>query len=175
MRKRTLILLVVFTCLLGKAEAQKGEKSIAAGPLISFPLGFETGTTDFKTGLGAEIIGQYNFSEKSALLLKMTLASWGIKDGAFGYETNRLNFLTLQGGYNYQFGTSGFFINGLVGVDIDLYDSYGSACFTLGVGRRFMVKNDRFVDVGVDLIGADAEERLNIKVVFSLFRRLAKQ
>ena len=173
--RKGLVFIVLLKGLLGVAHAQKEEKSIAAGPLISFPLGFETGTTDFKTGLGAEIIGQYNFSEKSALLLKMTLASWGIKDGAFGYETNRLNFLTLQGGYNYQFGTSGFFINGLVGVDIDLYDSYGSAFFTLGVGRRFMVKNDRFVDVGVDLIGADAEERLNIKVVFSLFRRLAKQ
>jgi hypothetical protein len=38
MRKRILLLMLLLG-FLGNAQAQKGEKSIAAGPLISFPLG----------------------------------------------------------------------------------------------------------------------------------------
>ena len=168
------ILILLFTALFGAAQAQKGEKSIAAGPLISFPLELEGTTGDLKPGLGIETIGQYNFSKKSALLLKMTFASWGIKNEAYGYETKRLNFLTFQGGYQYQFGSSGFFINGLLGADIDLQDGYTTGCFTLGIGKRFMIKNDRFIDAGIDLMGADAQERINIKIIFSLFRWLAE-
>jgi hypothetical protein len=169
MKKRTLLLLFL-SGLLAIAHAQKGEKSIAAGPLLSFPLGLESRTTDLKTGLGAEVIGQYNFSNKSAVLLKTTLTSWAYKENRFAYDTKRLSFFTPQVGYRYQLGASGFFINGLVGVDIDLHDSYTTGSFTLGAGKRFAINEERFFDVGIDLVGADAEERINIKVLVSLFQ-----
>jgi hypothetical protein len=168
MRKRVFFLLFL-SGLLEAVQAQKGEKNIAAGPLISFPLGLESGTSDLKIGPGAEIIGQYNFSNRSALLLKTTLTSWAYKESISSYDVKRLSFLTFQGGYRYQFGASGFFIDGLVGVDIDLHDGYTTGSFTLGAGKRF-IKEERFIDVGIDLVGADAEERVNIKVLFSLFR-----
>jgi hypothetical protein len=169
MRKRILLLLLLIG-LLETAQAQKGEKSIAAGPLISFPLGLETRTSNFKTGIGAEIIGQYNVSNRSAVLLKTTLASWAYNERMSADDAKRLTFLTFQGGYRYRFGASGFFVDGLVGVDIDLHDSYPTASFTLGAGRRFMVNEERFFDVGIDIVGADSEERINIKVLFSLFQ-----
>jgi len=166
---KTIFLLFLLSGLFEAVYAQKGEKTVAAGPLISFPLGLESGTSNFKIGVGAEIIGQYNFSNRSALLLKTGLTSWAYKESVSNYYSKRLSLLTLQGGYRYQFGESGFFIDGLVGPDIDLRDSYSSASFTLGAGKRF-TKKERFIDVGIDFVGADAEERVNIKVLFSLFR-----
>lgn len=166
-----IILILLLAGLSGAAQTQKGEKSIAAGPLISIPLGLETQGSAYNTGFGAEIVGQYNFSVKSALLLKTTLATWGIKNSNSRFETNRLTLFTVQGGYKYQFHPSGFSISGLVGVDVDLSDSFTSVSFTLGAGKRFFLKNDRFIDVGIDFVGADAEERVNIKALFSLFRR----
>src|SRR6188768_1106054 len=113
MRKKTMFALLLLS-LYGMAQAQKGEKSISAGPLISFPLPkSKRGNSDLKTGWGLETIGQYNVSNKSALLVKLTYASWGYKEDATVYGVNRLSLLTIQGGYQYQFGRSGFFINGL--------------------------------------------------------------
>jgi len=166
---KTILVLLLLSGLFEVAQAQKGEKGIAVGPLISFPLGLESRSSDLRTSLGAEIIGQYNFSIRSALLLKTTLASWAYKERMSSYYAKRLSFLTFQGGYRYQFGESGFFIDGLVGVDIDLRDSYTTGSFTIGTGKRFK-KEERFIDVGIDFVGADAEERLNFKVLFSLFR-----
>ncbi len=165
MRKKSIII-VILSIFIGSAQAQKGEKSIAAGPLISFPIGI----SNLKIGLGLEAIGQYNFSDRSALLLKTNLASWSYKPGLSTDDTRRLTFLTLQGGYRYQFENSGFFINGLVGVDIELADGFSSISFTLGGGKRFIVKNIYFIDTGLDLVGGDAENRINLKAVFSLLR-----
>ncbi|MBA2329857.1 MAG: hypothetical protein H0V91_09575 [Flavisolibacter sp.] len=118
-----------------------------------------------------EAIGQYNFSNRSALLLKTSFTSWAYQNWALYYrESRRVSFLTIQGGYGYQFGTSGFFINGLAGLDADLHDSFTSVSFTLGAGKRFIVNEDRFLDVGIDFVVADAENRLKIKVLLSLFR-----
>lgn len=167
MRKRILLFLLIVG-LLEDAHAQKGEKSIAVGPLISFPLGLESGITDLKPGPGAEIIGQYNLSNKSAVLLKTTLTSFAYKEVRSSMGGQRFSLLSLQGGYRYQFGASGFFVDGLVGVDIDLQDSFTTGAFTLGTGKRF-IKKERFIDVGVDLVGADTEARFNIKVLISLF------
>jgi hypothetical protein len=166
---KTIFFLFLLSGVFEAAYAQKGEKAVAAGPLISFPLGLESRTSGFKIGVGAEIIGQYNVSNKSALLLKTGLTSWAYKESVSNYYAKRLSLLTLQGGYRYQFSTSGFFIDGLVGLDIDLNDTYTSASFTLGASKRF-TKKERFIDVGIDFVGADAEERVNIKVLFSLFK-----
>ncbi|MDP4107494.1 MAG: hypothetical protein Q8935_21380 [Bacillota bacterium] len=171
MRKKVIFTLILVG-LFGVAQAQKGDKSIAAGPLISFPIGSDGFPSILKTGGGLEAIGQYNFSNRSALLLKMNLTSWGYKERMSGYGPRRLTFLSLQGGYKYQFGSSGFFINGLAGTDIDLGDRFSTISFTLGAGKRFTVKDDRFIDVGVDLAGGDAEGRVNFKVIFSLIQWL---
>lgn len=173
---RRILFILLLTGVLGSVQAQKGELSIGAGPLLSYPLGIESPfDSDLNPTLGLEGIGQYNFSVKSALLLKATLASWGYKKRLRSfYENNRLTLLSFQGGYRYQFGTSGFFINGLAGVDIDLKDNFTSGDFSLGGGKRFSMKEDRFIDAGIDLIGADAQARVNIRVIFSLFRKLAE-
>jgi hypothetical protein len=170
--KIRIIFILLLIALFGEAHAQKGEASIAAGPLFSFPLGTETrsGESDLKPAIGLEAIGQYNVSDRSALLLKVTIVSWAYKDSArYYYDTKRLTLLTTQGGYQYQFGESGFFVNGLVGIDIDFDDAFISGSFSLGAGKRFFIKESRFVDVGIDLIGADAPSRVNIKALFSLF------
>ena len=157
--------------LYGIAQAQKGEKSIAAGPLMSFPLANSNrGESNLKTGMGLETIGQYNFSNKSALLLKLTFSSWSYKEDVIVYGTKRLSLLTIQGGYQYQFGSSGFFINGLVGTDIELNDAFTTISFTLGAGKRFIINDTYFIDAGIDLVGGDADARVNIKALFSLFR-----
>ncbi|MBE7172787.1 MAG: hypothetical protein INR73_19585 [Williamsia sp.] len=167
----TLLLAVFFLA----GRAQKGAKSIAAGPLISFPLATESGggRSNLNPGFGLEAVGQYNLSDKSALLLKATLASWGYKYIFNPYGAKRLTLLTLQGGYKYQFGSSGFFINGLLGTDIELRDTYASISFTVGAGKRFILKNNRFIDAGIDVVGGDAEGRVNLKAIFSLFQWLA--
>jgi hypothetical protein len=166
MRKLTILLLL--SGFWGTTHAQKGEIQFAAGPLMSFPLGLEGFGTNIKIAPGAEIIGQYNFTNRSAFLLKATLHSWRYKEPVPSYGAKRYSILALQGGYRYQFGTSGFFIDGLVGVDIELNESFNSGAFTLGFGKRF-IKEKRFIDVGMDIVGADAEERINIKVLFSIF------
>jgi hypothetical protein len=171
--RSTIIFILLLIALFGEAHAQKGETSIAAGPLLSFPLGDESanGKSDLKPGIGLEAMGQYNLSDRSALLLKVTFASWSYKDSLqYYYDRKRLTLFTPQAGYRYQFGQSGFFLNGLVGVDIDFHDAFVSGSFTFGGGKRFMMNESRFIDVGVDLIGADGPTRLNIKGLFSLFQ-----
>ena len=168
MRRRVFVTMLLIG-FFGVGEAQKGEKSIAAGPLISFPVARD-GISYLKIGVGLEAIGQYNFSKNSALLLKTTLASWRYTK-AIIVETKRLTFLTVQGGYKYQFA-SGFFINGLVGYDIDLYDGFKTISFTLGAGKRFILKDEHFIDAGIDLVGGDADGRINIKAVYSVFQWL---
>ena len=139
--------------------------------MISFPLRKFGYQSYLKTGAGLEAIGQYNFSNKSALLLQITFASYRIRDGLSPYPGNLLQLLSLKGGYRYQFGASGFFIEGLAGTDIDLADGFSTISFTLGAVKRFTVREDYFIDVGIDYIDGDAERRLNIKGVFSLLRR----
>src|SRR6186713_3289667 len=147
MRKRTLILLVVFTCLLGKAEAQKGEKSIAAGVLVALPeyknILYSDGHT-WNMGVGLEGIFQYNFTQKSAALLQLQFNRFtGYRYGYFT-EPNVLTkvhtsstTLSLKAGYRYQFTPSGFYANVLAG--IESYGPYTTAA--LGVGKRFTVKH----------------------------------
>lgn len=150
------------------AHGQKGELSFAAGRFISFPSLTEGGTpSGLKVGLGLEAIGQYNFSNRSALLLKTSLTSWGFRQPMF-YDTKRLTFFTFQGGYNYQFGTSGFFIDGLAGVNHDLTNDFPTIVFTLGTGKQFIVKNDHIIDAGIDWVVGDDQGRVNFKAVFTL-------
>ena len=152
--------------------AQKGKITIAAGPLLSLPLGLEThfGVSQLNTGLGVETVGEYNLSERGALQLKVILASWGYQRNSQNlYPDKSLTLAIIHAGYRHQFGSSGFFINALAGVDVELPDVFVSSSFSLGTGKRFPLKNGRFIDAGVDFIGADAESLINLSVLFSLF------
>ena len=161
---KRLIFLLLLVILFESVRAQKGYKSISAGSLISFPL--ESPERDiYKTGIGLEITGQYYLASRSSLLLQIGLTSLGAKYG------ESLTILSLKGGYKYDIGASGFFINGLVGTDI--YNGWAPS-FTLGGGKRFSVKDVYFIDAGIDLIGGDTEERVNIKVAFSILQRPKK-
>ncbi len=166
MRKRPVFLILVIG-LFQNVEAQKGDKSISAGPLISFPLRGNV-IPDVKTGIGIEATGQYNTSTKSALLLQAGLTSFPVQETMNRYNT-RFTLLSLKGGYKYDMGSSGVFINGLVGTDIEA--GFSTISFTIGGGKRFYVKGGHFIDAGIDYIDGDTERRLNIKVAFSLLQR----
>jgi hypothetical protein len=170
MRKTTIILLLV-SVVFAKAEAQKGEKSLAAGLLISFPENRNIIYMDnrsLNTGVGLEGIGQYNFTQKSAALLQLQLTRFS---GQVYYNQFSSSFigLSLKGGYRYQFTTSGFYANVLVGVETGSDGSLNTAA-VLGLGKRFAIKDVNFIDAGLDYIIGDIS-RFNIKAVFSLLRR----
>ena len=159
--RKGLISLLLLVILFQSVRAQKGYSSISAGSLISFPLESHA----YKTGIGLEITGQYYLASRSSLLLQIGLTSLGAKYG------ENLTIISLKGGYKYDIGPSGFFVNGLVGTDI--YNGPG-ASFTLGGGKRFFVKDVYFIDAGIDLIGGDTQQRVNIKVAFSILQRPKK-
>ena len=161
--RKGLISLLLLVSLFESVRAQKGHTSISAGSLISFPLepyGY------YKTGVGLEITGQYYLASRSSLLLQIGLTSLGAH-----YEES-LTILSLKGGYKYDIGASGFFVNGLVGTD--MYDGLAAPSLTLGGGKRFSVKDVYFIDAGIDLIGGDTQQRVNIKAAFSIFQRPKK-
>ena len=175
--RNTSIILLLITALSAKAEAQKGEKSIAAGLLVAFPVN-HTVYSDYRTwniGVGLEAIGQYNFTKKSAALLQLQLTRFtGYR--YYYYDNNRYTHhstsfisLSLKGGYRYQFTTTGFYANVLVGVEQGGRGYYNTST-ALGVGKRFPVKDIYFIDAGLDYVSGNIN-RYNIKAVFSLRRR----
>jgi hypothetical protein len=174
MRKRTLFLLLL-SGLLEAVQAQKGEKSIAAGVLVALPENKNIIYSDGRTwnmGVGLEGIGQYNFTQKSAALLQLQLNRFtGYDFGYFNYPNvlTKVHIsamtLSLRAGYRYQFTPSGFYANVLAGVESN--GLYTSAA--LGVGKRFKVKDIYFLDTGIDYTGGFIR-RYNIKAVFSLLK-----
>jgi hypothetical protein len=83
--RKGLISLILLVSLFENVRAQKGHKSISAGPLISFPL--ESHELDsYKTGIGLEITGQYYLASRSSLLLQIGLTSLGAKYGERPYN-----------------------------------------------------------------------------------------
>jgi hypothetical protein len=171
LRKR-IIFIILFVGLSGGVWAQKGDKSISAGPFISFPTANHL-IPDYTTGVGIEATGQYNTSNRSAVLLQAGLTSLRIKQ-AYNIYNNNLTIASLKGGYKYDISSSGFFINGLVGADIEPADGFSTISFTLGAGKRFPFRGIYFIDAGIDYIDGDTERRLNIKAAFSLLRRPKK-
>ena len=174
MRKKTIILFIAIAGLIGKVQAQKGEKSIAAGVLIAFPENKNTiysNGHNYNIGLGLEGIGQYNFTKKSAALLQLQLTRFTGYDYYFT-EPNAatkvntsIMILSLKAGYRYQFTPSGFYANVLVGAEsIGLFPTAA-----LGVGKRFTVKDIYFLDTGIEYSGGFIG-RYNIKAVFSLLK-----
>jgi hypothetical protein len=169
MCKRTIVLLMVITGFLGKAEAQKGEKSIAAGVLVAVPTNTNLiyeGDLYWNAGVGIEGIGQYNFTRTSAALLQLQFTRF-IGEAFYYPETYTRTYnlsISLKAGYRYQFTASGFYANALAGFESD------DICTALGVGKRFKVKDIYFLDTGIDFTNGFIK-RFNIKAVFSIFKR----
>src|SRR5690349_2832853 len=97
---KRLIFLTCFLSFFKGVEAQKGEKSISAGPLISFPFRTSGMESDLKTGAGLEATGQYNISNKSALLVQTSFTYFGIKKGINTFAES-IRLISLKGGYKY--------------------------------------------------------------------------
>ncbi len=167
MHKR-IITAIVFSSFFITVQAQKGETSIAAGPLLSLPVSSYPYQNDLNNGIGLEATAQYSLSQKSALLLQLGLVSYSLNTGAIGYRTN-VSLFSFKGGYRYWFQGSGFYANALAGIT-QSSDGYIVGSFSLGAGKRFILKDSYFIDAGIDLIGGD-QSRINIKAAFSLLQR----
>jgi hypothetical protein len=164
-----LILLIVVWSLLGNLHAQKGEKSIAAGLFVAFPDKQSTYVdfTRWKTSIGVEAIGQYAFSNKSALLFQLQAVrlSGDHFNGSVEHPTHELS-TALKGGYRLQLYPSGFFINALVGLELNRGNTTG----TLGLGNRFELPDNRYLDIGVEYTEGYLKT-YRLRAVFSLLRR----
>ncbi|HEV8081758.1 MAG TPA: outer membrane beta-barrel protein [Chitinophagaceae bacterium] len=165
-----LIFLIILITFCQVVQAQKGEVSVSAGPLLSL------GTKDdinvqLKTGLGLEVSVQYNFTDRSAVVAEAGLASFSIKN-RIGPDTGtryRETINSFKIGYRYTFGATGIYSNILYGIDKYPDNSIAgtSTISILGVGRRFTLKNLYFIDAGFDFISS-ISPRFNIKAVFGL-------
>ena len=164
---KKIIIAIIFTSFTAAVSAQKGETSISAGPLFSFPISNRF-QNDLSLGVGVEATLQYNLSQKSALLLQLDLASYSLMNRAISHDS-RLSLLSIKGGYRYQFINSAFYGNVLAGIT-QSYDGYMAGCLALGAGKRFIVKDIYFIDAGLDYITGD-QDRINIKAAFSLLQR----
>lgn len=172
MMKYAFAIVIVFTSLFKYARAQKGDLNISVGPMISFPTANHR-IPGYKIGGGIEATGEYYLASRSAILLQAGRTSLGRKQ-VFNYYNKNLKLISLKGGYKYDIGSSGLFLNGLIGTDIEVEDKFTSASFTLGAGKRFFVKDIYFIDAGIDYIDGDTERRINIKAAFSILRRPKK-
>jgi hypothetical protein len=166
-KEKNIFVVVLSMAVLGQSQALKGQTSVTAGPLVSIPLNKYV-IPVIKTGMGVEATGEYLFSRKSAVLLQLGITSFKIEDD--DYYEDKLKFFSVKLGYKYNLTTSGFYLYGLLGTDIEiLYGvNIGYASFTLGGGKRFLVRGSQFIDVGVDYINGDTEGRLNIKAAIGL-------
>ena len=170
--KNAFTFLTVVVSLCENVRAQKGDISLSLGPMISFPTASHT-IPGYKIGAGIEATGQYYFASRSSLLFQIGFTSFGTKQVQNYYENN-LKLISIKGGYRYDIGSSGFFLNALVGTDIEAEDNFTTVSFTLGAGKRFLVKDFYFIDAGIDYIDGDTERRVNIKVAFGILRRAKK-
>jgi hypothetical protein len=168
--RKIIVLLVLFLNLLVTLHAQKGERSLAAGLLLAFPETYSRyrDFSNWKTSIGIEGIGQYNLSEKSALLLQLQVIRFAGRryNGFTEFSMHELS-TALKGGYRYQFDPSGFFINALVGYELNS----GYTPVAVGAGKRFLLKNSRFLDAGIEYAGGYISS-YRLKAVFSLLRRM---
>jgi hypothetical protein len=175
------IIVMFFVSAFGVVRAQKGDISISGGPLLSF-ASYNYGQSHHNAvGAGVEVKGQYNFSKRSAIVLQAHSAFYGLKKGADSAARHHRTILSAAAGYRYQFAASGFFANILIGVDKYSDHESNSAYFGLdaaevptaiviGIGKRFAVTDNYFIEAGIDFISNSYQEtRVNLKATCSLF------
>ncbi|WP_207493863.1 outer membrane beta-barrel protein [Aridibaculum aurantiacum] len=162
-----LIILIAFSSTL---LAQKHETNITLGPLVSVPT-YVLLNKQWKTGFGMEAMAQYNFTNRSVLLLQTSFASHGLKNapGQHSGTKQNINIFSFRGGYKYVFGSSGWYVNGSAGPE---YKTASNVEFSylIGAGKRINLTEDYFVDAGVDYISGGTNVRLNFKALFSIWR-----
>ena len=165
-----LIFLIILATFFQVVQAQKGEVSFSAGPLVSLVTKHYI-TSQPKTGLGLEASVQYNFTDRSAVVAEAGLASFSVKNNRVGTDTGKTYRKTINSfkiGYRYTFGETGIYSNILYGIDNPNNSIEGkSSVSILGVGRRFTLKNLYFIDAGIDFISS-TYPRFNIKATFGL-------
>ncbi len=172
---KTITVVIIFITLFEAVYAQKGDKSISAGPFLSLPSRGYGYNFNYSSGKGLEINGQSNFTNRSSKLIQSQLSFFSPYAGI-----KNLTLISLKGGYRYQFGNSGIFTNVLAGIlkefGSDIFNShfghgYKTLSFTVGAGKRFIIKKVSFVDTSIEYIDGDGITRTNIKAAISLFRR----
>ncbi len=169
---RPLILIIVILSLSNIVSAQKGDFSVSGGPMLSLPQNDNDFPTRLSTGLGVEIMGQYNVSNRSSLILQTNWASYGTKS-VFRIDTGsfpRRTIFSFRGGYRYQFGSSGVFTHILGGTERYSGTNGNNSTFALGLGKRFVFKESYFVDAGIDCVSRTTDFMFNIKVLFGFVR-----
>lgn len=169
MSNRLIILIILLTSF-QIVQAQKGEVSVSAGPVVSLWTGnYING--QLKTGLGLEVSMQYNFTNRSAVVAEAGLTSFIVKNNRIGSDTGtryRKSINSFKVGYRYTFGATGIYSNILYGIDKNDNSLEGNFWISiLGVGKRFTLKNQYFIDAGIDFIGS-IYPRLNIKAAVGL-------
>jgi hypothetical protein len=179
--KIKVIFIILFVSAIGNLQAQKGEINISAGPLASFASYNYVQGHQTAVGVGLEAKGEYNFSNRSAVVVQTGSTFYGLKNHSDTAARHHRTMFSIAAGYKYRFGISGFFANVLVG--IDKYSDYNNnspyfgidaaevpTATMIGVGKRFHVKDNYFIEAGVDFISNSYEEtRVNLKVTCSLF------
>ena len=180
--KGTIFTLILLGGCFKISIAQKGEKSIVAGVFVALNSHKNVLYSDYHSwnnGAGLEATGQYNFTDKSAALLQLQLTRF---NGAiYTYpehwvNTSSLSF-SIKAGYRYRVTSSGFYANLLAGFEAaDDQDGIGDynkwyTPVAIGFGKRFTIKNNYFIDGGIDYYASGFINRFNLKVVFSVFRR----
>ena len=86
-------------------------------------------------------------------------------------ESQRLSIFSVRGGYQYNFSVADFFANLLVGLDKDSYSPFWSYSMRLGAGKRIALKNDHYLNAGVDYVFGDTYSRINLKALIILFQK----
>jgi hypothetical protein len=168
------IIVMIFVSLPGTVQAQKGAKSISAGPFLSLPIRGYGYFFNYNSAIGLEISAQSNFTNRSSVQLQSQFSSYKPREGI-----SNLTLLSLKGGYEYKFGGSGVFTNVLCGIlkefggNINSEFGHGltTVSFTLGAGKRFTMRKGAFIDAGIDYIDGDGITRINIKATISLLHR----
>ncbi len=109
---RRLIFLIILIIFFQVVQAQKGEVSVSAGPLLPFGTNFYPNVR-LKTRLGLEAGVQYNFTNRSAGVAEAGISSFIIKDrtGPNPGTRYRKQINSFKIGYRYTFGETGIYSN----------------------------------------------------------------
>lgn len=162
---KKLFIATFFISLSGLAQAQKGEKSLSAGLQLSIPSRYDGHAPYIKTGGGIEVNGLYKFTNRSGVQVQAAVSSYRNR-----YFPETWSVFSPKVGYQYQFGSSGFYLNALPGLEFDFNIGDPAPVFSLGAGKRFIIADTRFIDAGLDYIDGDTEPRVNVKVAFGFIR-----
>src|SRR5688500_19934747 len=96
---KNITIVINFLCLCGAVWSQKGETSIASGPVISFPLKSYEYPSYLKTGAGLELVGQHNFSNRSSFLTDLGWAFYRVRPQPDSYEIDDRSIFSSKLGY----------------------------------------------------------------------------